>query len=119
MKKNEMKEKYNDLLKEFKLTLVNEDTKEAREIKNKYEHIRYDSIFTAYGKPSSTKVRTYYECKELVEKFAEKVNGKIYNKGIAGAGKDNYNYLAKVVTDTFTTWIYCTKGANRIVIKEV
>lgn len=118
MKKNELKEKYNKLLNEFGLTFINESTKEADEIKDKYNHIKYETIYQAYTRPSAEKIKTCEICKNLIDNIAKYLEGSVINKGIQGAGKDNYNYLGKIKSDTLTMWIYCTKGYNKVIIKE-
>lgn len=121
MKKEVLKEIFKEATQHWTLTLVNNGTKAAETIKEKANSIRFDSIYSAYGKPSETKVRTYYECVKLAEELSKEINGSIIRRGIQGAGKDNYNYLAIIKSEEkqMKVYLYCTVGNNKIVIEPL
>lgn len=119
----ELKEKFIELTKtvKYNYTLVNANTEKAKEIKNKYANIRYANIFQAYAKPSSTKVVTALACAQMVKDLATSVEGYVDNQGIQGAGKDNYNWLAKITSakNNLKIYVYCTKCNNFITVEEI
>ena len=125
MKKEILKARINELfketVKEYGLTPVNTDTQVAYKIHNLVNNIRYANIFQAYGRPSETKIMSCHKCERLVESLRDEIDGTIINRGIAGAGKDNYNYLAKIKSEAqgIYVYVYCTVGDNKILIEPI
>lgn len=114
-----MREHYETLLKEtgkkWNLTFVRPGTIMAEKMEKLWYNIRYDNIFKAYERPSSTKVKTALDCAQLVNDLKEELDGELIKQGIAGAGKDNYNWLAKIHFKGYYAYVYCTVGYNRVV----
>lgn len=101
----------------WNLTFVKPGTQQAEKMIELWYNIRYDNIFRAYERPSSTKVKTALDCAQLVNDLKEELDGELIKQGIAGAGKDNYNWLAKIYSSKHKiyAYVYCTVGYNRVV----
>lgn len=69
------------------MTKVNASTQKGQAIIYDHQHARYTDIYQAYGKPSTRKVRSFYEIKDRA------VNTPGYNHDlrISGAGSHFYS----------------------------
>lgn len=86
------------------MTDLNPNTQKAKRMVRAYDNAKYSDIFKAYGKPSSTKVETFY----AIKKEMSLRNG--YGMRITGAGSDYYSCAYKYVDpkDGCTYLIYET-----------
>ena len=100
----------NTTIKGLNVTMVNPSTQQAQHMLNAYERTtRGDSIYTAYGKPSSKKVHAFFE----IKKEMDDVGG--YRMRITGAGSDIFSCAYTLPVEDKKYLIYHTPS-NRFAV---
>ena len=107
-------------IKSCYLTVISPRLKAAEDIIWKAEHIKYDSIYDAYIRPSSAKQTAWDDCVSWIRTIANEAEGRIHNRGITGAGTGEFSAgaIIRVPKAEATIYVYITKGTNKVVVRS-
>ena len=90
----------------YSVTKLNWNTSKGIRMLNSYACSKVDDIFKAYNKPSTTKVKTFYQIKDEMRD----VDG--YDLRITSKSKDYYSCAYRIKEDNKEYLIYHTVGSR-------
>ena len=93
------------------VTWLNRTTQKAKRVIRCYENSSKNDIYKAYGKPSETKVSTFYEIKREMAKVLG------FDIRITGAGSDVYSCAYQVKDGSDVTYLIYHTPCNRFAIE--
>ena len=96
---------------ELNVTFVKPTTQKGKQLIRAYEYTqRGDSIYKAYGKPSSTKVKAFND----IVKEKDEVNG--IGIKITGAGSDFFSCAYRVINNERIAYLIYHTHVNRFAV---